>query len=182
MRAVLYVMVGLVISVPSQAATLEQIVQVVALPAQATAAAQGWPALERLGIKWHKASPEDRPAGYVKFGTVKLDGLGKSRVTFLGSRAEPHQVTLSLPLDKAIGESQFGVTLRQLLPSSQIKRVRAGCKGEGAMVETAVYQVALTGQLPAYVMLETSYSDGKGSVDTTMYIAAQISKDWNCET
>jgi hypothetical protein len=136
--------------------------------------------LERLGIKWHKASPEDRPAGYVKFGTVKLDGLGKSRVTFLGSRAEPHQVTLSLPLDKAIGESQFGVTLRQLLPSSQIKQVREGCKDEGIVGGSAVFQIELSGKRPAYVLMMSGTS--KAGLDTSMYIAAQLSKDWNCET
>ena len=179
MRAVLFLMVGLAISVRSQAATLEQIVQVVALPAQATATASGWPNLDRLGIKWQHAGLKQVPAGYARFGDVKLDGLGKTSVFFQGSRSEPHQVTLYLPRDKAIGESQFGVTLRRLLPTAQIKRVRAGCKDEGAMIETAVYQVALTGQRPAYVMLTTAFSN-KGLVDTSMDIAAQLSKDWNC--
>lgn len=179
MRAVLFLMVGLAISLPSQAATLEQIVQVMALPAQATAAAPGWPNLERLGIKWQHAGLKQSPTGYTRFGDVKFDGLGKTSVYFEGSRSEPKQVTLYLPQDKAIGESQFGVTLRRLLPTAQIKRVRAGCKDEGAMIETAVYQVALTGQRPAYVMLTTAFSN-KGLVDTSMDIAAQLSKDWNC--
>ena len=97
MRAVLFLMVGLAIGLPSQAATLERIVQVVALPAQPTAAAPGWPNLDRLGVKWHKSSPQQGPAGFTRFGTVKLDGLGKSTLFFIGIRAELRTATLSPP-------------------------------------------------------------------------------------
>jgi len=179
MRTALLLTAGLAIGLSSQAATLDQVVRTLAPASQAAGAAPDWPALDRLGIKWQHLGPKQSPTGYTRFGDVKLDGLGKTSVHFEGSRSEPKQVTLYLPWDKAIGESQFGVTLRRLLPAAQIKQVRASCKDEGAMVETAVYQMALTGQRPAYVMLVTSFSN-KGLVDTTMHIAAKLSKDWNC--
>lgn len=178
MRAVLFLIVGLTISVPSQAATLEQIVQIVALPAQATAAAPGWPNLDRLGIKWHKASPQHGPAGYAKFGTVKLDGLGKTDVTFSGSRAELS--TASLSPSEAIDKEKFGTTLKRLLPAAQIKQVRAGCKDDGVLGGTAVYQVALPCKRPAFVMFSNGVS--KMGMYTGVDIAAQLTKDWNCGT
>lgn len=178
MKAVLLSIAGVVLSVSSQAATLEQIVQIVAPPAQATAVAPGWPNLDRLGMKWHKRSPQQGPAGYVKFGTVKLDGLGKTDVTFIGSRAELSRVSLSLPRDRAVDKTEFDAALKRLLPAAQIKQVRAGCKDEGVMSGSAVYQVVLPGHRPAYVLMAAGVS--KPGLETSMDIAAQFSKDWNC--
>jgi hypothetical protein len=178
MRAALYLMAGLALSLPSQAATLEQIVQLVAPPAQATAAAQGWPNLDRLGMKWHKASPRQGPAGYVKFGTVKLDGLGKTDVSFIGSRTELNNVSLYLPQGKAVDKSEFDVAVKRLLPAAQIKQVRPGCKDEGVLGGSAVYQVVLPGHRLVYVLMSAGTS--KMGLDTTIDIAAQFSKDWNC--
>jgi hypothetical protein len=176
MRAALGLTVGLAISVPSHAATLEQIVQVVTLPAQATAAAPGWPNLDRLGVKWNKASPQQGPAGYTKFGTVKLDGLGKTTVFFIGSRAELSKASLGPP--EGIDKTEFGATLKRLLPTAQIKLVRAGCKDEGVVGGSAVYQVDLPGKRPAYVLMMSGTS--KAGLDTSVDIFAQLSKDLNC--
>lgn len=181
MRTALLLTAGMAIGLSSQAATVEQVVRAFAPAPNASGAAPDWPALDRLGVKWQHAGLKQTPVGFARFGTLQLDGLGKTPVHFQGSRSEPKQVTLYLPPDKAIGESRFGVTLRRLLSAAQIKQVRAGCKDEGAMMETAVYQVTLTGQQPAFVMLETG-SSNKGLVDTTMHIAAQLGKDWNCAT
>lgn len=86
MKAALLLTAGLAHGLSSQAATLEQVVRTVAPPSQAAGKASGWPALDRLGIQWHKAGPQQRPAGYTRFGTVQLDGLGKTTVFFIGSR------------------------------------------------------------------------------------------------
>lgn len=180
MRAVLYVMVGLVISVPSQAATLEQVVQVMALPAQATAAAPSWPALNWLGLKWQHAGLNQSTFGYTKSGSVQLDSLGKISVSFQGSRSEPHTASLYLPPAKAIDKTEFGAALKRLLPTAQIKQVREGCKDEGIVGGSAVFQIDLSGKRPAYVLMMSGTS--KAGLDTSMDIAAQLSKDWNCET
>jgi hypothetical protein len=158
--------------------TLEQVVRTLAPSMQATGAAPGWPALDRLGIKWHKAGPQQGPAGYTRFGTVKLDGLGPTTVFFIGSRTELSRVSLSLPQDKAVDKSEFDVTVKRLLPAAQIKQVRAGCKDEGVLGGSAVYQVVLPGQRPAYVLMSAGTS--KMGLDTMMDIAAQFGKDWNC--
>ena len=176
MKAVLLSIAGFLLSLSSQAATLEQIVQLVTLPAQATAAAPGWPNLDRLGVTWHKASPQQGPAGYTKFGTVKLDGLGRTDLYFIGSRTELSRVSLSLPPNRAVDKSEFDVALKRLLPAAQIKQVRAGCKDEGVMSGSAVYQVAMPGHRPAYVLMSAMVSK---TLETSVDIAAQFSKDWN---
>jgi hypothetical protein len=170
-------MAGLAISLPSHAATLEQIVQTVAPLAQATATAPGWATVDRLGVKWHKRSPVQGPMGYTKFGTVKLDGLGKTDVTFIGSRADLRTASLHLPEDKVADKTEFDATLKRLLPAARIKQVRAGCKNEGVMGGSAVYQVVLPGHRPAYVLMMAAV--GK-RLETGLDIAAQFAKDWNC--
>ena len=178
MKAVLLSIAGLVLSVSSQAATLEQVVRAIAPAAQATGAAPGWSALDRLGVKWQHAGLKQTPAGYSRVGEVNLDGLGKTSVTFQGSRSEPHQASLSPPGKPQEESDGFGI-LKRLLPAAQIKQVRAACKHEGAVFSTAVYQVAVTGHRPAYVML-TVETNQQNFASTSMDIAAQFSKDWNC--
>ena len=134
--------------------------------------------MDGLGIKWQQAGLKQTPVGYTKFGTVKLDGLGETTVFFIGSRSELGRVSLSLPPDKAVDKSEFDVTVKRLLPAAQIKQVRASCKDEGVLGGTAVYQVVLPGHRPAYVLMGAGTS--KMGVDTSMDIAAQFSKDWNC--
>lgn len=178
MRTVLSLMVGLAISVPSHAATLEQIIQVVVPPAQATVAAPGWPNMDGLGIKWQQAGLKQTPVGYTKFGTVKLDGLGETTVFFMGSRTALSKVSLSLPPDKAVDKSEFDVALKRLLPAARIKQARAGCEDEGMMGGSAVYEAALPGRRPAYVLMAAGTS--KMGLETSLDIAAQFDKDWNC--
>lgn len=136
----------------------------------------GWPALDRLGVKWKHAGLNQSPVGYTRFGTLRIDGLGKTSVSFLGSRSEPRQVSLFLPGDKAVDKSEFGDLLKRLLPNPQAKQVRAGCKDEGSLGGSAVYQVVLPGHRPAYVLMSAGTS--KMGLDTSMDIATQFSKDW----
>ena len=178
MKAVLLSMTGLALSLSSQAATVEQVVRALAPPSQASGAAPGWPALDRLGVKWQHAGLKQTPVGFTRYGTLQLDGLGKTSVFVRGSRSEPHQVSLALPPDKAVDKSEFGVTVKRLLPSAQAKQVRAGCKNEGVLGGSAVYQVVLPGHRPAFVLMAAGTS--KMGLDTSMDIAAQFGKDWNC--
>jgi len=83
-------------------------------------------------------------------------------------------VSLSLPQDKAVD----AVTLKRLLPAARTKQVRAGCKDEGMLGGTAVYQVTLADHQSAYVLMSAGTS--KMGLDTSMDIAAKFSKDWNC--
>ena len=159
-------------------ATLEMIVNTLAHPLQASGPAPGWPALDRLGVKWQYAGLKQTQAGYIRQGTLQLDGLGKTSVTFQGSRSEPHRVSLSPPNKPQEESDGFGI-LKRLLPAAQVKQVRAACKHEGAVFSTAVYQVAVTGHRPAYVML-TVETNKQNFASTSMDIAAQFSKDWNC--
>lgn len=178
MRAALVVTAGLALGLSSHAATVEQVVRALAPPLQATGAAPGWPALHRLGVKWQHAGLKQTPAGFIRVGTLQMDGLGKTSVIFQGSRSEPQQVSLSLPQDKAVDKSEFAITVKRLLPAAQIKQVRAGCKDEGVLGGSAVYQVVVPGHRPAFVLMSAGTS--KMGLDTSMDIAAQFSKDWHC--
>lgn len=178
MRTALLLMAGMAIGLPSPAATLEQVVRSLAPASQATGPAPGWAALDRLGVKWQHKGLKQSPVGYTRFGTLQLDGLGKTSVSFLGSRGEPQQVSLFLPPDKAVDKSEFGATLKRLLPTAQSKQVRAGCKDEGMLGGTAVYQVTLAGHQPAYVLFSSGTS--KMGLDTSVDIAVQPSTHWNC--
>ncbi len=99
-------------------------------------------------------------------------------MTFIGSRTEFSRVSLAPPQDKAVDKTEFGAALKRLLPAAQIKLVRAGCKDEGVMGGSAVYQVVLPGHRPAYVLMAASVS--KMGLETSMDIAAQFGKDWHC--
>jgi hypothetical protein len=171
---------GLAIGLPSQAATLEKLVRTLDSPPRDTGIATGWPAPERLCVKWQHAGLKQTPIAFTRFGTLQLDGLelGKTSVSFHGSRGAPYHASLSLPRDKAVDKSEFAVTVKRLLPAAQIKQVHAGCKDEGVLGGSAVYQVVSPGQRPAYVLMAAGTS--RMGLDTSMDIAAQFSKDWNC--
>ena len=178
MRTAWLLTAGMVIGLPSVAATLEQVVRSLAPAAQATGPAPRWTALDGLGVKWQHAGLKQSPVGYTRFGTLQLEGLGNTSVSFIGSRSEPQQALLFLPQDKAVDKSEFAVTLKRLLPAAQTKQVRAGCKDEGMLGGTAVYQVTLAGHQPAYVLFSAGTS--KMGLDTSIDIATQPSKHWNC--
>ncbi|MGH6623275.1 MAG: hypothetical protein ACREBN_04850 [Burkholderiaceae bacterium] len=161
----------------SYAATLQQVVQVLAAPAQKTDSPGDWARVNQLpGMKWKLPAPKQTPVGFTRYGSLKLDGLGQVTVYFIGDRAGAQQASISLP--EGVDKREFTATLQRLIPSAKIKQLRGGCKDEGALGGSAVYQVDVPGAASVYATMMTGVS--KAGMETELIIARQLDKNWKC--
>ncbi len=172
--------VGMLAWQPATAATLEDVVRLLAQPAQPTqtpGAAPGWARLDGLsGMVWQHAGVKRTPMGHTRHGMLQIDGLGKVTTFFNGNGAGPNAA--SLLLDKGIDKGQFNTSLRKLMPAVQIQSVRGGCKDDSDIGGSAVFQLQLAGARVAHIMLMSGTS--KAGLETELAIAGPLPAAWRC--
>lgn len=169
------------------AATLETVVNALALPASATHSANDWATTNAIpGVRWsHKGLRETPVSPFTRLGQIKLERLGNARVFFSGAR------TMVFQLDVNIGEEdgvifekeQFAnIVKSQFNTNTLIKKVRGGCKDEGAVSGSSVYEVTLPQKKPVYVLVSI---DSGGSTPNSRSSNFQFTLEpedrWKCE-
>lgn len=127
-------------------------------------------------MKWEQAAPRQTPAGFARHGALNLDGLGDVSVYFIGGRAGAQQASLSLP--EGVDKRDFTPTLHRLIPLAKIKQLRGGCKDDGEIGGSAVYQIDVSGSASVYAMIMSGTS--RSGMDTELTIAKQLHKNWKC--
>lgn len=168
------------------AATLETVVNALALPASATYSANDWPSTNAIaGIRWsHKGLRETPDASFGRSGKLKLQGLGNSRVSFSGAR------TMIFQLDVDVHEGEGNVFEKEAFTSvlksqfsnlTAIKPIRGGCKNDGEMSGSAVYQVTPPKNKPVYVMVSTDAGGNSPDSRTSSFQFSLENEDrWRC--
>ena len=168
------------------AATLETLVNALVLPAGATYSANDWPSTNAIpGIRWsHKGLRETPASPFTRLGQIKLERLGNADVFFSGVR------TMIFQLDVTIGEAdgmifekkEFTHILKsQFNKNALVKILRAGCKDEGVISGSAVYEITLTQKKSVYVLVST---DSGGSTPNSRSSSFQFTLEpedrWKC--
>lgn len=137
----------------------------------------GWARVSQLpGMKWKQAAPRQTPTGFARHGDLNLEGLGDVSVYFIGGRAGAQQASLSLP--EGVDKREFTPTLHRLIPLAKIKQLRVGCKEDGDVRGSAVFQLDMPGSATVYAMMMSGTS--RSGMDTELVIANQMNKDWEC--
>lgn len=164
------------------AITLDNIVTPFSIPVHETYTANDWSSIEKIqGIRWsHKGFRETPQSSFVRSGKVKLDGVGQADVVFSGARTMVFEavVTLEHPID----ETEFSSTLKsQFSKLSSVVNLRASCKDEGLLNNSAVYQITLPKKKPIYLLLERSAGASGMEGITTFQFALEPDAGWKCK-
>ena len=114
-----------------------------------------------------------------------MERLGNARVFFSGAR------TMVFQLDVNIGEEdgvifekeQFAnIVKSQFNTNTLIKKVRGGCKDEGAVSGSSVYEVTLPQKKPVYVLVSIdSGGDTPNSRSSNFQFTLEPEDRWKCE-
>jgi hypothetical protein len=170
----------------SFAATLENVVSAFALPANAGYSFNDWDATNAIaGVRWqHKGLKETPVSPFSRMGNVKLDGLSVATVFFTGARTMVMQLTVIVGGndDHVIEKEDFNKALRaQFGSSSKIKQLRGGCKNDGAISGSAVYEITLPAKKPVYLLLDTDAGgNSPNSRSTTFQFLMEPEDRWKC--
>lgn len=168
------------------AATLETLVNALALPADATYSANDWSSTNAIpGARWsHKGLRETRVSPFTRNGQIKLERLGNATIQFSGVR------TMIFQLDVIIGEADgkifekeefAGILKSQFSKNALIKMLRAGCKDEGGISGSAVYEVTLPQKKPVYVFVSTdSGGNSPDSRSSSFQFTLEPEDRWKC--
>lgn len=177
---------GLAIATDANATTLEPLVSAFALPTGATYTANDWSAINSIGaVKWsHKGLRETPSSSFVRLGNVKLDRLGNTSISFSGER------TMVTRLDVGISEgdgqvfekNEFAAVLKsQFGPSTAITPIRGGCKDEGGLSGSAVYEVRIQGRKSVFVLISTdSGGNAPNSANSSFQFSLEQEPRWKC--
>lgn len=178
MRLLSLLTICLLASFSCHATSLHELGQVLAAPTPHEARSiGGWARVSQLpGMNWEQAAPSQTPAGRARHGILNLEGLGDVSVYFIGDRAGAHQASLSLP--EGVDKREFTLTLHRLIPLAKIKQLRGGCKDDGKIGGSAVYQIDVSGNASVYAMIMSGSS--RSGMDTELIIAKQMVKGWKC--
>lgn len=177
---------GICLPLFAVAATLETVVAPFALPVNATYSANDWNSTDGIaGIQWqHKGLKETRLSPFTRLGYLKLDKLAKASVFYSGARTMITQLDVSVSGDddKMVEKENFLKALRaQFGSTTKIKQLRGGCKDDGAMSGSAVYEVTLPAKKPVFLMM--SVDSGGNSPDsrtTSFQFSHESETSWAC--
>ncbi|MES2010562.1 MAG: hypothetical protein V4468_16940 [Pseudomonadota bacterium] len=174
-------------TVPAKPApTLASIVNAFAIPAGANYSANTWDITDSIpGVQWeHKGLRETPRVPFSRLGHVKLDKLAVVTVFFGGVRAMVSEMNVSITNNDAavIEKSDFLKLLHaQFGASSHIRQLRGGCKNEGQISGSAVYEITLRGKKPVYLLMETDSSgSAPNSRSTTLQFELEPQRRWVC--
>lgn len=168
------------------AATLETLVSALALPASANYSANDWSSINAIsGVRWsHKGLRQTPVSSFTRLGQIKLERLGNVGVFFSGER------TMVFQLDITVGEvdgnvfekEQFTSVLRsQFNKGSAIKNLHGGCRDEGEVSGSAVYEVTLPTKKPVYVLVTTdSGGNSPNSRTSGFQFMLELEDRWKC--
>jgi hypothetical protein len=167
------------------AASLENIIEPFALPANADYTAGDWNGLQKIkGVKWRHTGVQMTPVGFSKNGAVTLNKLGKADVFFQGARTMVLEgsVSISESVGKIFEKEQFDAVMKdQFSPSTSIKKLRGGCPGEGGISGDALYEVNLNSKKPVYVLTMTDAGgNSPNSRSSTFLFSLQNEQRWRC--
>ena len=157
--------------------TLEQVLQVLGAQAQPAGSPGDWARVNQLpGMKWQGPAPKQTPAGYTRYGSLKLEGVGQVTVYFTGDRTAAQQASISLP--QGVDKREFTKTLQRLIPSAKVKQLRGGCKDDGEIGGSAVYQIDVSDNASMFAMMMSGTS--RTGIDTELAVAKRPNKNWQC--
>lgn len=180
--------VALALPALALAATLENVAGAFALPANASHSANDWDSTNAIaGVRWqHKGLRETPVSPFTRMGNIKLDGLSVATVFFTGVRTMVTQLTVVVGRNGAsvIEKEDFGKALRaQFASRTEIKRLRGGCKDDGVVSGSSVYQVTMPARKPLYVLMDTDAGGNTpDSRTTTMQFSLEPEDRWKCRT
>lgn len=165
----------------SHAATLELIVNVLAVPvgAQESPSAK-WSAIAKLPeFKWRDRTLQTRggQGATIRSGQVALTSLGSTAVTWEG--LPDAALAADVRTGSRVSPDQYlGMLKSQFSPAAKVRAVRGGCK-DPVFAQSAVYEVALPGKQPAYLRVDTKASWNNGN--TTIQVSSfDEGSRWAC--
>lgn len=174
-------------TVPAKATpTLESMVNAFALPVGASYSANAWDVTDSIpGIQWeHKGLRETPSAPFSRRGHVKLDKLAVVTVFFAGVRTMVSEMNISITNndEAVIDKSDFLKVLNAKLGASgQIRQLRGGCKSDGQVSGSAVYEITMRGKKPVYLLMATdSGGSAPNSRSTTLQFELEPQRRWAC--
>lgn len=157
---------------PKAAAALETIVSALANPAgapmDADVPSRKWAAIAKFpGIKWSTRGLQARGPKLIRSGSVAITGLGNTRIIWAG--LPDRALEADVMTGARIAPDQYlGMLKSQLSPAAKVRALRGGCK-EPPYVQSAVFEVALPGKQPAYLLIDTkpTWNDGKTTIQVS---------------
>jgi opacity protein-like surface antigen len=175
----------LLLPVLASAATLETVVESFALPAKASYSANDWAGTNAIsGVQWqHKGLKETPVSPFTRLGTIKLDGLPLATLFFSGARTMVTQLNVMVGGNGApvIEKQDFNAAMRTQFRTARIRQLRGGCKNEGGVAGSAVYEVTLSARKPVYLMLATDAGGSTPDSRTTSFeFQLEPQERWAC--
>jgi len=168
------------------AATLETAVNALALPASAPYTANNWSSIDAIaGVRWYKKGLQETPNGsFSRFGQIRLERLGKADIFFSGARTMVSQLDIGISeaSGKIFEKEQFTSILKsQFNKNAVIKTLREGCKDEGILSGSAVYEITLPQKKPVYVLVSTdSGGNSPNSRSSSFQFTLRYESRWQC--
>ena len=167
-------------------ATLETIISGLAYPIGAPMDADvpsaKWAAIAKFpGIKWRdrNVQVQDRMGVYyTRSGSVAIAGLGNTLIIWSGRLPDYAHDAIVWTRVRLLPDQYLGMLKSQLSPAAKVRTVRGGCK-EPPYVQSAVFEVAVPGKQPAYLLINTmpNRNDGKTSIQVS---PVDESGQWAC--
>jgi hypothetical protein len=166
------------------AQTLETVVNLLAYPAGAPMDADGgakWAAIAKFpGIKWRGrvSQMEGGKAMTTRSGSVALSGLGNTSIGWAGLPDRAFEADLRTGA-RLRPDQYLGMLKSQFSPAAKVRTVRGGCK-DPAFAQSAIFEVALPGKQPAYLLIDTqpTWHDGYTTIQVSPF--DQSTSAWSC--
>ena len=178
---------SVIISFAAQATRMESVVNALAIPANASYSANDWGATNSIpGVKWmHKGLKETPVSPFTKLGSIKLENLPVATVFFTGARTMIFDVSVVIGGDdrSVIEKEDFTKTVKsQFNATTKIRLLRGGCKSEGGLAGTSVYEIIVQDKKPVYLQVETDAGGNTPNSRTTGFqFMLEPDQNWACK-
>jgi hypothetical protein len=163
------------------AATLETLATVLAIPAdkspmEASPSAQ-WSSIGKISdIKWRDREPRPRGRDYIRAGSVPLQGLGTTSITWEGN--SDAAFTADLRTGTRLSPDKYAGMLKEQFSSNvKLRAVRGGCKDQ-QQANSAIYEATIPGKRPVFFLVNTVPNWNNGN--STIQVSANNEPSWSC--
>jgi len=157
LRDVLFLFAILAPATP-YAATLETLASVLAIPAdkgvmELSPNAQ-WSSIGRMAdIKWRDREPRPRGRDFIRSGSMTLQGLGTTSITWEGT--SDAAFTADLRTGARLSPDKYWSMLQEQFSNNvKLRAVRGGCKNQ-QLANSAIYEAAIPVKRPVFFLVDT---------------------------
>jgi len=176
---ILAVAAGLIVSTVVSAASLQTVVNVLAIPdGHKLSPNASWDAVAKIpGIKWRDTEPTPRARDYIRSGAMQLKGLGGTSITWSG--LPDAAIGADLRTAVRVSPDKYADMLKAQLPAvTRLRLVQGPCNNDPIARHSAVYEVAIPDRRPLFVRINTRPGDNNGN--TTIQVSPDRESSWMC--